>query len=147
MSEEPRPSRRIVFTGLGALGVAGALAGCGGGNSDGPDAGGTQQTTSAGTSGEVLAKTTDVPVGGGIVLTDKKIVLTQPTAGKFEAFSAICKHQGFPVGKVEGDTITCLVHGSTYDATTGKRTGPPAPVGSALDRVKIDVKGDQIVAA
>jgi nitrite reductase/ring-hydroxylating ferredoxin subunit len=146
MSEEPRPTRRIVFTGLGALGIAAALAGCGGGNSDGPEAGTTQRTTSAGTAGEVLALTSEVPVGGGIVLTDKKIVLTQPKAGTIEAFSAICKHQGFPVGKVEGNTITCLQHGSTYDATTGDRTGGPAPTGSALDRVRIDVRGDQILA-
>jgi nitrite reductase/ring-hydroxylating ferredoxin subunit len=147
MSEEPRPTRRIVFTGLGALGVAAALAGCGGGNSGGPDAGSTQKTTSAGTAGDVLAKTSDVPVNGGIILTDKNIVLTQPKAGTFEAFSAICKHQGFPVGKVSGNTITCLQHGSTYDATTGARTGPPAPVGSSLDRIKIEVKGGEIVAA
>ncbi len=146
MSEAPRPTRRIVFTGLGALGTAAALAGCGGGSSEGPDAGSTQKTTTAGKTGEVLAQTSEVPVGGGIVLTDQKIVLTQPTEGTFEAFSAICKHQGFPVGKVDGNTITCLVHGSTYDATTGKRTGPPAPVGSALDRIKIDVKDGQILA-
>jgi nitrite reductase/ring-hydroxylating ferredoxin subunit len=147
MSEEPRPTRRIVFTGLGALGVAAALAGCGGGSSGGPDATNTQKTTSAGTAGEVLAKTSDIPVGGGIILTDKKIVLTQPTAGKFEAFSAVCKHQGFPVGEVSDGTITCLQHGSTYDATTGERTGGPAPTGSALDKVEIKLDGDQILAA
>jgi nitrite reductase/ring-hydroxylating ferredoxin subunit len=146
MSEEPRPTRRIVFSGLGALGVAAALAGCGGGSSS-PGTSSTQETTSAGTSGDVLAKTSEVPVGGGIVLTDKKIVLTQPKAGTFEAFSAICKHQGFLVGEVSGNTITCLQHGSTYDATTGARTGPPAPVGSALGRIKITVKGGDIVTA
>jgi nitrite reductase/ring-hydroxylating ferredoxin subunit len=147
MSEEPRPTRRIVFTGLGALGVAAALAGCGGGTSSGPATGSTQKTTSAGSASEVLAKTSEVPVGGGIILTDQSIVITQPKAGEFEAFSSVCKHQGFPVGKVEDGTITCLQHGTTYDAATGARTGGPAPTGSALDRVKIDVDGDQILAA
>lgn len=146
MNEEPRPTRRIVFTGLGALGVAAALAGCGGAGSNGTSTR-SQKTATAGSVGEVLAKTSEVPVGGGIILTDKKLVLTQPTAGKFEAFSSTCKHQGFPVGKVEDGTITCLQHGSTYDAATGALTGGPAPVGSSLDKVAIDVKGDQILAA
>lgn len=142
---EPVVSRRIMFTGLGALGVAAALAGCGG---DGGGAGGpAQQTVSAAPKGVVLAATSDIPVGGGVVLTDKKIVITQPKQGEFEAFSALCKHQGFPVGEVEGGTITCLKHNSTYDAATGERTGGPAPDGSALNRVAITVEGDEILAA
>lgn len=146
MSPEPLVSRRIVFSGLGALGVAAALAGCGGdggGGAGGPE----QQTVSAAPKGEVLAATGDIPVGGGVILTDKKIVIAQPKAGEFEAFSALCKHQGFPVGKVEDGTITCLKHNSTYDAATGERTGGPAPEGAALNRVAITVEGDEILAA
>ncbi|MDO7869535.1 Rieske (2Fe-2S) protein [Nocardioides jiangxiensis] len=140
MSQDVYP-RRIVFQGLGALGVAAALAGCGGGSSD---AGGAP---SAGAAGQKLAVAADIPVGGGIVLQDRHIVITQPAKGEFKAFSSKCLHQGFDVSKVEGNTITCTIHGSTYDATTGKVTGPPAPAGGQLASVAIKVSGPDIVTA
>lgn len=37
-------------------------------------------TTSPPSQGEVLVKAADVPVGGGTVITDKKVVVTQPEA-------------------------------------------------------------------
>ena len=149
MSEDLRPSRRIVFSGLGALGVAAALAGCSGGGEADPDpsAGGSQKPTSAGPKGTVLAKTSEIPVGGGVILTDQHLVIVQPTEGTFKAYGAACKHQGFDVGKVEDGVITCLVHGSTYDAATGERTAGPAPTCSALTPVKTTVEGDEILAA
>jgi nitrite reductase/ring-hydroxylating ferredoxin subunit len=144
MSEDLRPNRRIVFQGLGALGVAAALAACGGGSGGPSDAG---STPTAGKAGEALASTSEIPVGGGIVLTDKHLVITQPTKGEFKAFSSVCLHQGFDVGKVEGGTITCLHHNSTYDAATGAVTGGPAPSGGKLAAVAVKVEGDKVVAA
>jgi Rieske Fe-S protein len=148
---EPRPTRRIVFHGLGALGVAVALAGCGSDNtgstepapdqssgSDGGSGGGTA-------SGKELAKTSAVPVGGGVILPDAKVVITQPTAGTFDAFSAVCTHQGLLVTSVEGGSIVCNHHGSTYDAKTGAVTQGPAPAG--LQKVGIVVKGGKILAS
>lgn len=132
-------SRRIVFHGLGALGVAVALAGCGGGG-DGADS--ATETPDAGTS---LAAIADVPVGGGLILGDQKIVLTQPTEGEFKAFTAVCTHEGNTVTSVEEGTIACSFHGSSYSAETGEVEGGPAP--SALAEVPITVDGDQIVAA
>ncbi|RHW25520.1 Rieske (2Fe-2S) protein [Nocardioides immobilis] len=133
---EVRANRRIVFHGLGALGVAAALAGCGGGDdgsSDGDDvASGTQLTT-----------TDEVPVGGGVVLTDQKIVVTQPTEGEFKAFTAVCTHQQLLVTSVEEGTIHCANHGSSYDAATGEVAGGPAP--AALTEVAIKVDGDKIL--
>lgn len=135
-----RPTRRIVFHGLGALGVAAALAGCGGGSSD--DEGGGGAETKAGTE---LATTSEVPVGGGLILGDQKIVITQPTEGDFVAFSAVCTHANNTVTSVEDGVIECAVHGSSFSAATGEVEGGPAS--TALAKVGIDVQGDKILAA
>jgi Rieske Fe-S protein len=146
MTDEFRPSRRIVFHGLGALGVAAVLAGCGGsGGSGGSGSPSDSTSKSQKPKGTVLVKTSEVPVGGGIILTDVRIVITQPAAGEFKAFSAICKHQGFTVTSVEDDQILCNHHGSVYDAETGDNIGGPAP--APLDPIEITVKGGKILQA
>lgn len=134
----PAVHRRIVFSGLGALGVAAALAGCAGSDDDG----GSKPAVDAGAE---LATTSEVPVGGGIILTDQKLVITQPTEGTFKAFTAVCTHQGLLVTSVEDGTIMCANHGSSYSAESGEVEGGPAP--SALASVEIDVQGDKILAA
>lgn len=133
-----RPTRRIVFHGLGAIGVAVALAGCGGSDDEATD----EPTPEA---GGALATTSEVPVGGGLILADQKIVITQPTEGDFVAFSAVCTHQGNTVTGVEDGVIACSFHGSSFSAETGEVEGGPAP--SALAKVDITVDGDQILAA
>jgi len=158
MPDEFRPSRRIVFHGLTALGVAAVLAGCGGGDdgtgSTSDDTSTPSDNTSTPTGGKssggtttqiVLAKTSEVPVGGGIILTDEKIVITQPTDGEFKAFSAVCKHQGFTVTSVEDDQIRCNHHGSVYDFESGDNIGGPAP--APLDPIEITVKRGNILQA
>ena len=161
---EQRASRRIVFQGLSALGVAAVLAGCGGDESqprtsesspsdDSPSPSKTSKSepgkqlkkSKDAKEPEGLATTDEIPVGGGIILTDVRIVITQPSRGEFKAFSAVCKHQGQTVGKVADNTITCLFHGSQYDAATGDVTTGPATTG--LDPVKIRVKGQAILRA
>lgn len=113
----------IASVGVAAVGVAGvvALAGCGGSSNTAGAGGG-----SAG-SGKDVIKTADIPVGGGKVYDATKIVVTQPTAGEFKAFSAICTHQGCTVAGVVNGTISCPCHASTFDAATGQVTGGPAP--------------------
>ncbi len=102
--------------------------------------------SSAGTSGPaVLASTADIPVGGGKVLTDQKIVITQPQAGSFHAFTAICTHQGCLVNAVSGGTINCPCHGSRYSIVNGSVVGGPAPL--PLAAVSIKVQGTSIVQA
>ncbi len=85
----------------------------------------------------------DVPVGGGVVLTDAEIVVTQPTAGTIKAFTAVCTHQGFTVGRVQDGQIICLHHGSRYDAATGAVVMGPAP--RALAEIAVAVSGGQVV--
>jgi Rieske Fe-S protein len=146
-------SRRAVLASACAA-CAAALAGCARyGTSNGlaaspaqggayPSAAGTAPSTGA--SGPVvLAKTTDIPVGGGTVLTEKRIVITQPTAGSFHAFTAICTHQGCIVNAVSGGTINCPCHGSRYSIVNGSVVRGPAPL--PLAAVSILVQGTSIV--
>jgi Rieske Fe-S protein len=92
-----------------------------------------------------LALISDVPVGGGKILVGKKIVITQPRAGSFEAFAAVCTHQGCTVSSVSGGTINCPCHGSKFSITNGSVvTGPAA---SALAPVSVKVQGTSIVQA
>lgn len=137
----PLVQRRIVFSGLGALGVAAALAGCGS-SSDTAAPTNTKPTAATGTE---LATTDEVPVGGGIILTDENIVITQPTAGTFVAFSALCTHNNLPVTSVEGGKIECARHGSEYSAETGEVERGPA--NAALAKVNVKVEGTKILAA
>ncbi len=92
-----------------------------------------------------LASTSDVPVGGGKILADKKIVLTQPKSGEFHGFSAVCTHAGCTVGSVSGGTINCPCHGSKFNITSGAVVNGPAA--SPLPPVNIKVQGTSIVQA
>jgi Rieske Fe-S protein len=90
-----------------------------------------------------LASTADIPVGGGKVLTAQKIVITQPKAGSFHAFTAICTHQGCIVDAVSAGTIDCPCHGSKYSAVNGSVVNGPATL--PLAAVSIKVQGTSIV--
>jgi Rieske Fe-S protein len=93
----------------------------------------------------VLASTADIPVGGGKILADRKIVITQPQAGSFGAFTAVCTHQGCLVGSVSGGTINCPCHGSKFSITNGSVVSGPAI--SPLTPVSIKVQGTSIIQA
>jgi Rieske Fe-S protein len=51
--------------------------------------------------GAVVGTTSEVPEGGGTVFREQKVVVTQPEAGDFKAFTAVCTHQGCLVDRVE----------------------------------------------
>jgi len=93
----------------------------------------------------ILARTADIPVGGGAVLTGRKIVITQPHAGSFHAFTAICTHQGCIVATVSGGTINCPCHGSKYSIVDGSVANGPAAL--PLAAVSITVQGTSIIQA
>jgi Rieske Fe-S protein len=98
-----------------------------------------------GIKGQELAKTADVPVGGGVVVDKYKIVVTQPAKGVFKAYSAICTHQGCVVGSPEKNVMTCGCHGSEFAADSGKAIQGPATAPLAVCQVK--VVGDGVVVA
>ena len=132
-------TRRNTLTGAAALGVGvPLLAACGG--DDGSDGSSATPSTQA---GETLAATSDVPVGGGTVLTDDKLVVTQPSDGTFKCFSAVCPHQGCRVSDVDGGTINCTCHGSKFSIDDGSVVNGPAT--SGLPAVAVEVDGDSVV--
>lgn len=135
MSETSSPiERRTLLRGVAITGAAVAggavLAGCGG----------DEKPVS-----KVLVATADVPEGGGVVLADQEIVVTQPTAGEYKAFSSICTHQGCPVADVEKGTINCDCHGSMFAIADGAVVAGPAP--SPLPPVEVSVDGGDVVRA
>ncbi|MET7620215.1 Rieske (2Fe-2S) protein [Streptomyces sp. NPDC005408] len=138
--------RRTVLT-VGAAGAATLVLGCSKYGDDG-GAGASEKPTAPGTgtanapAGEELAKTSDIPVGGGKVFKDQKVVVTQAKAGDFKAFSAICTHAGCTVNKVADGTIDCPCHGSKYNIEDAAVVGGPAP--RPLPPKQISVSGDTI---
>lgn len=95
------------------------------------------------TAGSTLGKTSDIPVGGGVIYSDEHVVVTQPTKGTFKCFSSTCTHMGCTVDKVANGLIQCPCHGSRYSITDGTVKAGPAP--KPLPPEKISVKNSEIV--
>jgi Rieske Fe-S protein len=153
MTQEPqhdqRATRRGVLLGAGIAGIGGVavLAGCStsavpydaneAGVAPGEDApssaaapAATGQAAGMGSgapTGTLLAMATDIPVGGGKVFLNQKVVVTQPVKGEFKAFSAVCTHVGCICNKVANGTIDCPCHGSEFKITDGAVVTGPAP--------------------
>ncbi|MFF5470461.1 Rieske (2Fe-2S) protein [Streptomyces achromogenes] len=135
------PDRRTVVAAVGAAGLAAALTACGSGD----DSAGTGSAATGAASdggGTALARTADIPEGGGKIFKDQGVVVTQPTAGTYKAFSAECTHQGCAVGSVAHGMIVCPCHGSEFSVADGSVKKGPAAKGLAPAR--ITVSGDDI---
>lgn len=142
-SLKPAPAlcRRTLLAALGGAGIAATLTACGG--SDDSSSGSSDASKSSGSGGgAALAKTTDIPEGGGKVFADEGVVVTQPTAGEFKAYSTVCPHQKQQINSVADGTITCPAHGSQFNAADGSVKKGPAT--SGLTAAKITVSGDSI---
>jgi Rieske Fe-S protein len=148
--DEIRQPRRTVIAGAGLGLAATALAACSTyGNkpaaSPTPSAGSASAPGSSGAPAPAattaLAKTADVPVGSGVIVDD--IVVTQPTAGVFKGFSAVCTHAGCTVSKIENGTIDCPCHGSKFSLDGAVVNGPAK---DPLQAKAVSVQGDSIVA-
>jgi Rieske Fe-S protein len=136
--------RRTVIRNAGVVGVgvvgAATLVACGGSDKETP----STLTTTAGADaapGGVI-KVAEIPVGGGKVFATDKVVVTQPKAGEFKAFSAVCTHKGCTVKSVENGTINCPCHGSKFDMATGAVTAGPAK--APLPGKTATVSGDAV---
>lgn len=115
MSEPSHVSRRALL----ALPVLAACAGPS--TSEGAASGGATRA-----SGPATLPAADVPVGGGAILLDSQVVVTQPTEGDFKAFGSICTHAGCPVSAVTDGKIVCSCHGSVFSIEDGSVVDGPA---------------------
>ncbi|HEU5332455.1 MAG TPA: Rieske (2Fe-2S) protein [Actinocrinis sp.] len=145
---------RTAGAGAAVATVAVTAAACGSssngtvGNPASANAAGGGASDSAGSgsgSGTVLAKTSQIPVDGGMVISSAQIVVTQPSAGVFKAFTAVCTHQGCTVSNVSDNQIQCPCHGSVFSAKDGSVIQGPAS--APLAAKTITVANGQITAA
>lgn len=150
-------TRRVMLRGATVAGVGlPFLAACGSdGDDDTGNGSGSSSTDTAdpapsessgggGGGGSTIAAA-DVPVGGGTVVKDAKVVVTQPSDGSFKAFSAVCTHQGCLVNKVEDGEIQCPCHGSRYSIEDGSVMDGPAP--KPLESKQVSVSGGEITVS
>lgn len=160
-------SRRRVLLAGGAVAGVGVLAACGGAGSSSSTTGasptgaasptaasptaasptGAASSAATGAGGTVLGPTSQVPVGGGAIFTsgDQKIVVTQPSTGVFEGFSAVCPHEGCNCNAVSDGVISCPCHGSTFSITDGSVQRGPARQG--LAPITVRAQGGNVVKA
>ena len=159
-------ARRTLLRAAGLLGLTGAgaaaLSACAEDSGGSPSAAPAASETSAPTTPSPTADTTSsepsaptataprgpsvatskVPLGGGVILENADYVVTQPSKGKYKAFSKICTHQGCPVASVSDGVIHCNCHGSEYSIKDGSVTNPPAP--RPLAEAKASVFEDKV---
>lgn len=70
------------------------------------------------------------------------VVVTQPAAGEFKAFSSTCTHKGCAVNKIADGTIDCPCHGSKFNLDGTVANGPAT---KPLETKNISVQDDSIV--
>lgn len=149
MSDPTRTARRTVLAAGAAALAGGTLAACGGGedkeqhgSESGSAATPPASASAQAAGGKVIAKAADVPVGGGAVFKEEKLVVTQPTAGSFRCFTAVCTHTGCLVNKVENGTIDCPCHGSKFKVSDGAVVKGPATRPLAESKVTVAADGN-----
>ncbi|UXY26682.1 Rieske (2Fe-2S) protein [Streptomyces sp. HUAS TT20] len=107
--------------------------------SRGEESGKEESGPSAGAAaGQALAKTSEIPVGGGTIFREQKIVVTQPNQNEFKAFSAVCTHLGCTMARVVDRTIDCPCHGSKFDITDGSVAHGPATKPLPPENIRVD---------
>lgn len=135
----PGATRRAVLTGI----CGAALTSCGRTVVPGVAGPAVPHGTAPTSTAPALAATSDIPVGGGRIFPDHRVVVTRPAAADFRAFTAICTHDGCTLTRVADATIDCPCHGSRFAITDGSVVHGPAE--QPLSPRRITVRGDAIV--
>lgn len=135
-------NRRTVLAAGGVVAVGGVLAACSTGSDENVDGAPvanetTQDEQPAASDVSGLVAVADVPVGGGVVIENPPIVVTQPEAGSIKAFTAICPHQGCLVDEVVDNEIICPCHQSRFSAVDGAVIVGPALQGLGAASVTV----------
>ena len=76
-----------------------------------------------------VAATSDCPPGTLLaVRAGSHHVVLANVEGDFYALEDRCSHENFPLsdGELDGSRLTCMHHGATFDARSGRATGLPA---------------------
>jgi Rieske Fe-S protein len=126
-------TRRTVLATGAAVALAAGCTKYGNSNSSG-------SSTVNASGGQELAKTSDIPLGGGKIFADQKVVVTQPKKDEFKAFSAVCTHLGCTVGTISNGIIECPCHHSKYRIADGSVAGGPAPKPLPAEQIKVEGK-------
>jgi len=97
--------------------------------------------------GKILAgKTSDIPPGKMLkVSSNGKEILVANMDGKYFAMDDTCTHKGASLseGTLEGSTVTCPWHGSTWDCKTGKLVKFPAKIRD-LASYNVSIESDNV---
>jgi Rieske Fe-S protein len=149
-----------VLAGVGLVGLAGAITACSSSSSAvvadpatsvaatpasaaaSASSSASSASSSGGSAAGALTATSAIPVGGGMIFASQTAVVTQPTAGEFKVFSAVCTHMGCIVNQIADGRIDCPCHGSEYSITDGAVLAGPAP--KPLPAKPFKVTGDSI---
>ena len=138
------PSRRALLAGAGVT-CAAVLAGCTTHAVPPATSGPAASAGGSAPAATALAATSQIPDGGGTIITSERIVITQPRSRSFKAFSAICTHEGCFVNSVSNGTINCPCHGSKFSIKDGSVVRGPAT--RPLAPIAIKVEGTSIFRA
>jgi nitrite reductase/ring-hydroxylating ferredoxin subunit len=73
-----------------------------------------------------VAKVDEMPSGILLELNGKEIMIAN-LDGKFYALNDRCSHTNAPLsmGHIQGNIVTCPMHGARFDITTGKKMSDP----------------------
>ena len=97
--------------------------------------------------GKILAgKTSEIPPGKMLkVSLNGKDILVANVDGNFFAMDDTCTHQGASLseGSLEGSTVTCPWHGSTWDCKSGKLIAFASKLND-LGSHKVTVESDSV---
>lgn len=145
--EESGPGRRSVMKAAALVAVpvagVGTVAACSSSSSSKSSSSGSGGGSG---NGSVSVPVASVPVGGGYIDKSNLVVVTQPQAGQYKAFTAVCTHQGCTVASVTNNRIVCPCHSSVFSATDGSvingpATSPLSAMTAAVNGENVDVTG------